>query len=66
MFEGEFTGEWFLVDGEWQREIYDPTDLDPAQVVSSSTDVPLPSCPSGAGLASCSPGSPMPGSRMRP
>ncbi|MGI8721095.1 MAG: DUF222 domain-containing protein [Geodermatophilaceae bacterium] len=50
MFEAEFTGDWVFADGEWHPEIYDPIDLDPAQLVTG-TDVPIPGCPAGAGLA---------------
>ena len=55
MFEGddapdEFTGDWVFANGEWHREIYDPIDLDPAELITGST-VPIPSCPAGAGLA---------------
>ena len=55
MFEGdevadEYTGDWVFANGEWHREIYDPIDLDPAELVCGST-VPIPSCPTGAGLA---------------
>nr|MBA3369783.1 hypothetical protein [Geodermatophilaceae bacterium] len=50
MFEGEFTGDWVFAAGEWHPEIYDPIDLDPAQI-SHGVDVSLPNCPTGAGLA---------------
>ncbi|MDQ3715344.1 MAG: 13E12 repeat family protein, partial [Actinomycetota bacterium] len=50
MFEGEFTGDWVFADGEWHPEIYDPIDLDPAEIISGQ-DVPIPGCPTGAGLA---------------
>ncbi|MBA3410439.1 MAG: DUF222 domain-containing protein [Geodermatophilaceae bacterium] len=51
MFEGEFTGDWVYADGEWHQEIYDPTELDPAAIVETGADLPIPGCPTGAGLA---------------
>jgi len=50
MFEDGFTGDWVHADGEWHPEIYDPIDLDPVELVCGAT-VPIPSCPTGAGLA---------------
>ncbi|MDQ3576938.1 MAG: 13E12 repeat family protein, partial [Actinomycetota bacterium] len=46
----EYTGDWVYADGEWHREIYDPINLDPADVITGC-EVPIPSCPTGAGLA---------------
>ena len=51
MFEDEFTGDWVFADGEWHQEIYDPYELDPAAIVQTGADLPIPGCPTGAGLA---------------
>jgi len=62
MFEGEFTGDWVFADGEWHQEIHDPIDLDldPAQIVDGEP-VPIPGCPTGAGLAILLAGTPAAG-----